>query len=200
MTQAQELKQKRFEFSLLWNRISLSLLDGGSIVALSCICLYLLLFMPSVLGSSFFAGLLAIAFQLLRLSMQYTAVQWNVRVKPWHVAGVVLLLTIVFSASPAYGQFFNSLEEATKDVVSDADTGVDETLIENIFLFFRVLIVLAFIVGVIVAFSQATRGNDWQPIANLLGIGVAFVIGVEIISILILGDASGGGGDSGDDG
>ncbi len=196
MRQLEALKQKQFEFSLLWNRITVSLLDGGFLLALLCICLYLLLFMPEILGGGFFAALIAISFQLFRLSMQYTAVQWKLPVKSWHIAGLVLFLTIIMSDSPAYGQFFNSLEEATKDVISGADTGVDSGLIEDIFLFFRVLIVLAFIVGVIVAFSQATRGNDWQPIANLLGIGVAFVIGVEIISILILG----GGGTADDSG
>jgi hypothetical protein len=80
------------------------------------------------------------------------------------------------------------------DVVSESGAGIDEGLIQTIFVFFRVIVILAFLVGVIVAFAQATRGNDWQPIANMLGIGIAFVIAVEIISILILG---GGGGAQG---
>jgi hypothetical protein len=49
------------------------------------------------------------------------------------------------------------------------------------------LIVLAFLIGVVIVFTQATRGGDWQPIANLLAIGIAFVIGVEVISTLIIG-------------
>ena len=66
-----------------------------------------------------------------------------------------------------------------------------------IFVIFRILIVLAFLIGVVIVFTQATRGGDWQPIANLLGIGVAFVIGVEVISLLIIGDGGGGGGGGG---
>ncbi len=187
MRQLQALKRKRFEFPLLWNRINLSMLDGSFIVALLCIGIYLLLFMPEILDAGFFAGLIMTAFQLFRLSMKYANVQWMLPIKFWHLAGVILFLTIVLSGGPAHAQFFNALETAVIDVIADANTGISRTVVENIFLFFRVLIVLAFIVGVIVAFSQATRGNDWQPIANLLGIGVAFVIGVEIITILILG-------------
>jgi hypothetical protein len=39
----------------------------------------------------------------------------------------------------------------------------------------------------------AMRGADWQPLLNVMGIGVAFVVGVEVISQLMLGGTGTGG-------
>lgn len=117
-----------------------------------------------------------------------------IRIKPMHVLALALTLTTVVTwTPPASAQFFEALEQGVTDVVSDADTGIDETIIENIFTFFRIVIVLAFLVGVSVVLTQAFRGNDWGPIANMLGVGVAFVIVIELITSLILGDEGAGG-------
>lgn len=110
------------------------------------------------------------------------------RIKPWHLLGLALTVTAVVSwERPASAQFFNSLEEALTEVVSEGDTGIDEDLVGTIFNFFRIIVILSFIIGVVVVLAQAFRGNDWAPIANMLGVGIAFVIVVELITNLMLG-------------
>lgn len=165
--------------------------DAAGIAALGCVAGYLAFFQPAALLVACFASLIAVCFNLMQRGLLVAGVY--VPVKSWHLAAVVLAATALFGnfETPAYAQFFNALEEAITEVITGADTGIDEGVIETIFVFFRVLVVLAFLIGVIVVFTQATRGNDWQPIANLLAIGVAFVIGVEVITALILGDAAG---------
>ena len=177
-----------------WIKTNFSTNDVATLVALGCIVGYLVIAKPPLLLGAFFGALIALNFNVIQRGLM--AVGCYISVKAWHIAVMVFGSTVLLDSlgSPAHAQFFNSLEEAIASVITEADTGIDEGIITTIFVFFRVLIVLAFLVGVVVVFTQATRGNDWQPIANLLAIGVAFVIGVEVITVLILGDAGGGGG------
>ncbi len=176
-----------------WIKANLSLNDVATLVALGCIASYLIISKPPVLLAACLGALIALNFNVVQRGLM--AAGCYISVKLWHLAAIVFGSTVLLDSlgSPAYAQFFNTLEEAIADVITEADTGIDEGIITTIFVFFRVLIVLAFLVGVVVVFTQATRGNDWQPIANLLAIGIAFVIGVEVITVLILGDAGGGG-------
>lgn len=112
----------------------------------------------------------------------------RIKLKPWHILGLALSITAVVSLeSPATAQFFNSLEEAVSEVVSEGETGIDESIIATLFTFFRVIVILSFVIGVVVVLAQAFRGNDWAPIANMLGVGIAFVIVIELITNLMLG-------------
>lgn len=194
-------KQKKKEypvvqFPLLWNRIALSQTDLYSIGILTAIALFLGWTQPATVLVGAIFGAVAVSFRLFQKGM-LLAFSYNIPIKPWHVTSLVLACVAVASHGshlPAFAQFFDTLEQAVTDIVAEADTGIDEGIITTIFVFFRVLIVLAFVIGVIIVFVQATRSNDWQPIANLLAIGVAFVIGVEVITVLMLGEAGGGGG------
>jgi hypothetical protein len=186
-------KKRDVQFDFLWNNAYLSGLDSATLVASGLLLVYLTAFQPAVVLVACFSCAIAAAFSLLNQGLK-TATGYSVPIKTWHLAAVILALTAIFgqTATPAFAQFFNSLEQAVQNVVSNANTGISQQIVSTIFAFFRVLILLAFIIGVVVVFAQATRGNDWQPIANLLAVGVAFVIGVEIISQLILGGAGGG--------
>ncbi len=187
--------RKNIQFDFLWNNTYLSGLDSATLIALGLLLIYLTAFQPAVVLVACFSCAIVSAFSLLNQGLK-TATGYSIPVKIWHLATVVLVLTAIFgqATTPAFAQFFNSLEQAVQDVVSNADTGISSQLVSTIFAFFRVLILLAFVIGVVVVFAQATRGNDWQPIANLLAVGVAFVIGVEIISQLILGGSGQQGG------
>lgn len=182
-------RSRMFQFDLLWNRVQLSLTDLYSIFLFGALCVYLAVTQPYVLAVGGIATLVAISFRLFQRGLSF-AIAYDIPIRPWHLASFVLAVTAVFGQAhlPVMAQFFNSLEEATNEVIAEADTGIDEATITTIFVFFRILIILAFIIGVIIVFIQATRGNDWQPIANLLAIGVAFVIGVEVITVLMLGE------------
>lgn len=105
----------------------------------------------------------------------------------------VLAIIALGQGQPASAQFFNSLEQATTQVVAGSNSGIDPAIIQIIFILFRVLIVLAFVAGVVGLLTQAFRGGDWAPIASMLGIGIAFVIGVEVITTLMIGGTGGGG-------
>jgi len=193
LTRHQPRTDRTIQFQILWNRIELSRFDAATlaIVAALSVCLYFI--SPTTLDVACFTGLLFVCCRLFQAGID-VASRSNLPIGALQWVAAILGLTIVFQGfgmEPVNAQFFNSLENAMTDVVSESGAGIDEGLIGTIFVFFRVIVILAFIVGVIVAFAQATRGNDWQPIANMLGIGIAFVIAVEIISILILGGEGG---------
>lgn len=174
---------------LPWSDTSVEVIrtDATIGVTLLACCFYFWAFNPAVLVAAGICSTLALAFNVLNRSAQVLPL------RVWHLYALVLGVATIWGQSnaPALAQFFNALEEAIISVIDQAGTGISADLISTIFIFFRILIVLAFIVGVIVAISQATRGNDWQSIANLLGVGVAFVIGVEVITQLILGGVGG---------
>lgn len=110
------------------------------------------------------------------------------RIKPWYLLGFALTISSILSIEiPANAQFFDALEQGVTDVVSEGDTGINESIIATMFTFFRIIVVLAFVIGVVVVLAQAFRGNDFAPIANMLGVGIAFVIVVELITNLMLG-------------
>lgn len=119
----------------------------------------------------------------------------GIKIKPWHLLCSSLAMTAVLAwEAPASAQFFDALEQAVNDVASEGDTGIDEGSISTIFAFFRIIIILAFLAGAAVVLTRAFQGNDWGPIANMLGVGVAFVIVVELITNLMLGETGSGGG------
>lgn len=188
-----------FTLNLLWNQqIHLSRLDLNVTGLLVALIAYLSVFQPQTLAVGGLFSLLAISFRLLQYGVE-AASSVNLPIRAWHLISLVLALTAVFGQlhPPAAAQFFSNLEQGLKDVIAGTNSGIDDATITTIFVFFRVLVVLAFVVGVIAVFSQAMRGSDWQPIAQLLAIGIAFVIGVEVVTTLILGTgatAGGGGG------
>jgi hypothetical protein len=161
---------------------------------------------PLIASAILLFGIVTIAFYVLSLGLeQVSALLTPVffrrgrRIPGWQMTlgGVVAALVILPQAEPAQAQFFNSLETGLKAVIADSGSGIDEGIITTIFVFFRVLVVLAFVTGVIISLTLAMRGGEWQPLLNVIGIGVAFVVAVEVISVLILGAAATAGGGAG---
>lgn len=190
-------KPNAVRFQLLWNRISLHPNEVGLIATLAAITGYMLWVSPAVLMTATVMGLIAIAFGLLNRSAQSVA-GFGLPIQGWHLASVVIAVSAVAgmgAIDPVSAQMFNNLETAVNDAINNTGgTTIAPETITTIFNIFRILIVLAFLIGVVIVFTQATRGGDWQPIANLLAIGVAFVIGVEVISTLIIGGGGAGAG------
>jgi hypothetical protein len=164
--------------------------------------IWLTLNQPLIVSAILCCGLAAIAVHILAIAIREVSVAlmlWltrrNRRSLGWKMAlaNGVMAIVILPHAQPAQAQFFNSLETRLKEVITAADTGIDENIITQIFIFFRILVVLAFVTGVIVCLTLAMRGADWQPLLNVMGIGVAFVVGVEVISQLMLGGTGTGG-------
>jgi len=189
-------KPNAVRFPWLWNRISLHPNEVGLIATLAAITGYMLWVSPAVLMTATVMGLIAIAFGLLNRSAQSVA-GFGLPVQGWHLASVVIAVSAVAgmgAIDPVSAQMFNNLETAVNDAINNTGgTTIAPETITTIFNIFRILIVLAFLIGVVIVFTQATRGGDWQPIANLLAIGIAFVIGVEVISTLIIGGGGGAG-------
>lgn len=187
-------------FQLLWNKVVLNRAEIGLIGTLAAISSYMLWVNPSALMAALVTGILAITFGVLNKSVQSFA-GIGLPIKGWHLGSVVIAVAAIAAVGhidPVSAQMFNNLEQAVNNAVNNTgDTTIDPAVITTIFNIFRILIVLAFLIGVVIVFTQATRGGDWQPIANLLAIGVAFVIGVEVISQLIIGDGGGAGAGGG---
>lgn len=185
------------KFNLLWNKVVLHQAELGLIATLVAVAGYMLYASPVTVMVALVMALPAIALGVLNQSISQIT-RWGLPLKSWHLASAVVAVSALaaFSGvSPVNAQMFNNLEQAVTNAVSSTSgSTVDPAVITTIFNIFRILIVLAFLIGVVIVFTQATRGGDWQPIANLLAIGVAFVIGVEVISQLIIGTGSGGPG------
>ena len=190
-------QSKAVQFQLLWNQITLNSSELRLIVTLAAITGYILLTSPEVFITAILMSMVAISFALINRSAQAIA-GFGLPIQGWHLASVVIAVSAVVgmgSIDPVSAQMFNNLESAVNDAINNTGgTTIAPETITTIFNIFRILIVLAFLIGVVIVFTQATRGGDWQPIANLLAIGVAFVIGVEVISTLIIG--GGGTADS----
>lgn len=161
---------------------------------------------PLIASALLLFGIVTIAFYILSLGLEQVSALFapvffrhGRKVSGWQMAlaGVVVTLVIFPPAEPVQAQFFNSLETGLKAVIADSGSGIDEGIITTIFVFFRVLVVLAFVTGVIISLTLAMRGGEWQPLLNVIGIGVAFVVAVEVISVLILGAAATAGGGAG---
>lgn len=163
---------------------------GGRLVPLSAIALYLGLSYPDLVTTTLLTSAIALTIGSFNHGLQ-TWLGWSLPLKRWHlVSGAIALSTVISlgAVDPASAQMFNNLENAVTEAVNNTGgTTIAPETITTIFNIFRILIVLAFLIGVVIVFTQATRGGDWQPIANLLAIGIAFVIGVEVISTLIIG-------------
>jgi hypothetical protein len=162
---------------------------------------WLTLNQPLIVAAGSCFVIVAIAVHVLAIAVQEVSIFITLwlngrRIPGWQIAlgASVAAIVLLPRAEPAQAQFFNSLETRLKEVITAADTGIDENIITQIFVFFRILVVLAFVTGVIICLTLAMRGADWQPLLNVMGIGVAFVVGVEVISQLMLGGTGAAGG------
>lgn len=176
-----------FQTKLFWNKITLDTTDFRAIGILLVAVIYMGITQPIALVFSTLLGAFAVSLHLLNESVQ-KALGFGLPVKGWHFVSVVIALTLLLSQfhAPADAAMFKKLEETVTQAIAGSGGAIDAAIITSIFNVFRVMIVFAFIIGGIVVLTQAFRGGDWQPIANLIGIGVAFVIGVEVISALVI--------------
>ncbi|MEM9215674.1 MAG: hypothetical protein AAGD25_15205 [Cyanobacteria bacterium P01_F01_bin.150] len=108
------------------------------------------------------------------------------RIRVSHVAIAIALITTFFTVlpSPAQAVIFEALETEVNTLLNGS---VDAAVVGLIFTALRVFVILGFIVGGIFLVNQALQGGDWKPMGNLMGIGLAFIIAVEVITRLILG-------------
>ncbi|MGP1384046.1 MAG: hypothetical protein ACTS2F_10840 [Thainema sp.] len=190
-------KPNVIRFQLLWKIVSLHRNEVRLIATLAAITGYMVFASPAVLMTAIIIGTIAIAFGLINRSAQSVA-GLGLPIQGWHLASIVIAISALVgmgSTDPVLAQMFNNLEQSVNDAINNTGgTSISPETITTIFNIFRILIVLAFLIGVVIVFTQATRGGDWQPIANLLAIGIAFVIGVEVISTLIIGGGASAGG------
>jgi hypothetical protein len=183
-----------YQWTVLGQSIQLTANQIALLGVIGSLLVYLAVRQPSVqatVESGLITSALVVLLPLVNRTLQFYALRYR-RLR-WVTVGISTL-TVLAVAYPASAQFFNSLEASVTEVVTASGSGIDPGVIGGIFTMFRVLIVLAFVAGVVGMLVQAFRGGDWQPIASMVGIGLAFVIGVEIITRLMLGGAGGAGG------
>lgn len=184
-------KSNRYSLSIFGYGLHVSQKEVAFLAILSTLTVYLWLRQPPLLAV-LMASVIAIAWAVFESFLKaifahsHRSFQWQFLLGLFVCAAIIL-----GDHSPASAQFFNALEQATTQVVSTSGSGIDPSIVQTIFVLFRVLVVLAFVAGVVGLLVQAFRGGDWQPIASMIGIGLAFVIGVEVITSLMLGPGGG---------
>ncbi|MGL5793010.1 MAG: hypothetical protein ACRC06_01135 [Waterburya sp.] len=105
----------------------------------------------------------------------------------WHVC--VLILGTVMALSqfePAHALFLDKLQTAVEGTIS-ASGNIDKTIITNLFNLIRVIFLFLVVGAGIFAYSQAQQGNDWRPIIIQVGLAIAVVIVIDLLSVLFLG-------------
>lgn len=172
-----------YQFTVLGQTVQIDQIQTAMLGVFACLVIYLAVRQPPI-AAIFGAGIFTFAGILLlpitqKVFFQHKGLQW--------ASATLMMALVVAQTRPASAQFFNALEEAMLEVVEASDSGIDEAVIEGIFVLIRVVVVLAFIAGVVGLLVQAFRGGDMQPIFIMIGIGMGFVIGIEIITNLILG-------------
>jgi hypothetical protein len=192
----QKMIPTALKFKLPWgSRIQLQRHEIGLVMVLAAVAGYSWFAAPEILATALATGTIAVAFGVLNQSA-ITLTGVGIPVKAWHLGSLVVAISMIAAVGhvdPASAQIFNSLEQAVNDAVSGTNgTTVDQGTIAVIFNIFRILVVLAFLIGAVIIIAQALRGGDWQPVLNLVAIGVAFVIGIEVVSALIIGGGGGG--------
>ena len=107
----------------------------------------------------------------------------------WQVTLAVATASVIICSSqlPAQAIMFDAIQEQIKNIAGDS---IPADAVDNIFTFFRIIILLAIIIGSIYGVTQGLQGQDWRPIAQILGIGVAFIIGIDVLTSLVLGDGT----------
>ena len=173
------------------NNNSLNLKDKIS----SVICLFGLIYVgfnePRVMTVFAFTTITTVALLSLADLVSYRLFNWKLKLKKWHFLAVALGITLCLTGfeAPSHAVLFEAVEEAMTDVLTATGDTVDEEVITGLFTFFRIVVILAFVGGAILAIVQALQGSDWRPIANMMGIGVGVVLSIEVLSNLILGGA-----------
>lgn len=116
---------------------------------------------------------------------------FQLKIRRWHVLAIALGTTLCFTAmeTPSHALLFEALEEVMGDILAATGDAVEEEIITGLFMFFRVVVILAFVGAAILGVTQALQGSDWRPIANMMGIGVGLVLSIEVITNLIVGGA-----------
>ncbi|MBD1853426.1 hypothetical protein H6F87_26290 [Cyanobacteria bacterium FACHB-502] len=179
-----------YQFTVLGQQVQLDQIQTAMLGVFACLVVYLAVRQPPIAAIAISGILTATGTMLLPFSAK--AVLRDKKLQ-WATATAAMILVLA-GTKPASAQFFNALEQATLEVVTASNSGIDQAVVTGIFILIRVVVVLAFVAGSVGLLVQMFRGGDWQPIATLVGIGLAFVIGVEIISNLMLGGLGGGAG------
>lgn len=141
---------------------------------------------PAIMLCFLFFSSVSIAVKML---IEYAAPVgriWRKSIRLSHVACMISALTLLltFIPSPAHALIFDAVEQAVVQLV--AGTGVNQAVVASIFIALRVIVIMGFIVGGIFTLNQAMQGGDWKPMANMLGIGLMFIISMEVITTLVL--------------
>lgn len=161
-------------------------------VCLAC-GLYFLVTQPLAFLAFALATVIAISVRVILHSVPLLERIIGVRIRTWHIASFIAVFTVIFGGiweAPASAALFQAIEDKVNEILSES--GIDTGVVAAIFTFFRILVILAFLAGGIVLATQAFQGGNWQPLAQLMGIGIGFVIAVEVLTRLVLGTAGGG--------
>ncbi|MDJ0570875.1 MAG: hypothetical protein QNJ53_17770 [Pleurocapsa sp. MO_192.B19] len=150
---------------------------------------YFVLGEPRVLAVLAFSSFTTLASLTLLNFLGHKLLQKKIKWAKWHFLALALGITLCFTGleQSSHALVFEALEEAMTDVLTATGDSIDESIITGLFTFFRVVLVLAFIGGMIFAITQGLQGSDWRPIVNAMGIGVGVILAIEVLTNLVVG-------------
>ncbi len=161
-------------------------------VCIICAC-YFLITQPLTSLVFTFAAIATVSARVIVRSIPVLERIIGARIKTWHIASIISACTVLFGGIlhlPAEAAMFQAIEDSVTEVLSES--GIDSGIVEAIFTVFRIIVIFAFLAGGVALATQALQGGNWQPLASLMGIGIGFVITIEILTRLVL--ETGGGG------
>lgn len=175
--------------SITSSKQSLNLRDKISIVICIFGLFYYLFQEPRVMTVLAFTTVTTVTTLSLVKFLIYKLFDYKVKFKLWHFLAIALGICLCFTGFeiPSHAVIFQALEDAMTDVLTATGDSISEDIIAGMFTFFRVIIVLAFVTGIILAVSQGFQGNDFRPLLNAMGLGVGIVIAIEVLSNLAIG-------------
>lgn len=143
---------------------------------------------PAIMLCFLFFSSISIALKMLFEYITPVGKIWrkNINLRLIHVASLIcgLTLLLTFVPMPAQAVLFQAIEDQVTTLING--TGVPAATVALVFTALRIIVIFGFLVGGIYTLNQAMQGGDWKPMGNMLGIGLMFVISMEVITQLIL--------------
>ena len=135
-----------YRVNVLGQDVRLNQYHMGVLAVLSCLLMYLVIRHPPTVSIAVSAGVTAAWAWVAprssgldvvwgRLFPSSRAFRKRKKLSEWYWLSMALLAFMVFGQThPASAQFFNSLEQATTEVVTQSNSGIDPTIIQVVFI------------------------------------------------------------------
>ena len=110
----------------------------------------------------------------------------NLCLKNCLIVALAMTFCVTFPSS-SHAFILQNAETAMTTVLTATGGTIDTNTISGFFVFLRIIVLLGFLGGIVVAIARGSQGGEWQPIVAGLGVAVFGIIAIEVTSNMILG-------------